>query len=139
MGIFFSESCLSLLFLLLLAFSVWQCRSSSTHRLSHCFQQNYFHSEESFAAVNSEYHLPGNLVITERVYKIKSSTTKYHKGKKKKKDQLCLCNLYLFLFNCSSTHFYLYVTKQLIIKTHSGTYNTNNFCLLLFVLYAHEL
>lgn len=37
-----------------------------------------------------------------------------------------------------STNFYLYVTKQIVIKIHADTYNTNNFCLLT-ALYAHEL
>lgn len=57
------------------------------HRLSHCFQQNYFYSEESFAAVKSECHLQGNPVVIERYVKLKiksESTTK------KKKTSSCV-------------------------------------------------
>lgn len=53
------------------------------HRLSHCFQQNYFYSEESFAAVKSECHLQGNPVVIERYVKLKiksESTTKKKKN-----------------------------------------------------------
>lgn len=53
------------------------------HRLSHCFQQNYFYSEESFAAVKSECHLQENPVIIERYVELKlksESTTKKKKS-----------------------------------------------------------
>lgn len=65
----FSEGFSSLLFVLL---SAAVCLSPQMHRSSHCSQQYYFYSEQSFAAVSSECHLQTDPVIIERVHEIKT-------------------------------------------------------------------